>query len=98
MWARLVSGAVFVPQVEVFEIREDQGLFRALGFLFPHVLGVRICRFLDFLMPGVRTLPHVVPVHLQSDGKVGWALADFQMGLSAGDLVRLVPAFTSPSG
>jgi hypothetical protein len=60
------SAAVFVPQVEVFEF-----LDKALGYLFPHFLGVRVCRFLDFLVPGVRTLPFVFAFISQGDGEVG---------------------------
>ena len=38
------SAAVFVPQVEVFEIM-DPVLFKALDCLFPQFLGDRVCRF-----------------------------------------------------
>ena len=77
------SAAVFVPQVEVFEFL-DPLLFKALGFLFPHFLGVRVCRFLDFLVPDVRTLPFVFAFISQGDGEAGGALDDFQIGRPAG--------------
>ena len=66
------SAAVFVPQVEVFEIM-DPVLFKALDGLFLNFWEFEFVVFLDFLMPEVRTLPLVVAIHLSErrQGRLG---------------------------
>ena len=57
------SAAVFVPQVEVFEIW-DPVLFKALEGLFLIFWEFEFVVFLDDLVPEVRTLPSGVAIHL----------------------------------
>ena len=86
------SAAVFVPQVEVFEFM-DPLLFKALGCLFPHVLGVRVCRFSRLSCAGGPDSPICRCAHLQGDGEAGGALDDFQISRPAGAWISWVALF-----